>query len=383
MPAAPTENAGDLLRGGFERLRASGSETPRLDAELLLADAIGVGRTAVVAHVGASVGAEAAARYRASIERRATGEPVAYIRGTKEFFGLAFSVDRRALIPRPETERLVELAELELRRRLDGRPGDAPRIRVVDVGTGSGAVVVALAVTFRRLDALAAIELLATDVSADALALARENAVGHAVAEAIDFERSDLLAGGVAGAHARGPFDLVLANLPYVRRDAVPGLPIAASFEPVLALDGGEDGLEVIERLLGELADRLAADGLALLEIGADQRDLIADACARILPGWRCEVETDLAGLPRVARIERGLMRASAPCLDRTGEPGSGEPDLGASRRTFPFSISLGRFPPTTVARYRPREIVDQCHRAVRSCRRVERPSGIITACPA
>jgi HemK-like putative methylase len=142
-----------------------------------------------------------------------------------------------------------------------------------------------------------------TDVSDDALALARENAVGHAVAEAIEFEASDLLSGAaIAG---RGPYDVILANLPYVRRDAVPGLPIAASFEPRLALDGGEDGLGVIERLLGELPERLAAGGLTLLEIGADQRDLIIAACAGILPGWRCAVETDLAGLPRVARIER------------------------------------------------------------------------------
>ena len=307
MPPGLTENAGDLLREGFDRLRASGSETPRLDAELLLADAIGVGRTVIVAHVGASVAPEAVATYRASIDRRATGEPVAYIRGIKEFFGLAFSVDRRALIPRPETERLVELAEAELRRRLASRPADAPRIRVVDVGTGSGAVVIALAVTLRRLDALAAVELLATDVSGDALALARENAVGHAVGEAIEFERSDLLA--VGAAWDGRPFDLVLANLPYVRHDVVPGLPIAASFEPALALDGGVDGLEVIERLLGQLPEHLASDGLALLEIGADQGDLIVEACARILPGWPCAVQKDLAGLARVARITRAGFR--------------------------------------------------------------------------
>jgi release factor glutamine methyltransferase len=302
-PAPPTENAGELLREGVERLRASGSESARLDAELLLADAIGVGRTVIVAHVGASVAPEAVARYRASLDRRAAGEPVAYIRGIKEFYGLAFAVDQRALIPRPETERMVELAEAEIRRRLASRPGDAPRIRVVDVGTGSGAVVVVLAVTLRRLDALAAVELLATDFSDEALALARENAVGHAVAEAIEFDRSDLLAAGAAA--ARGPFDVVLANLPYVRHEAVPGLPIAASFEPVAALDGGEDGLEIIERLLHQLPERLAVGGLALLEIGADQGDLIVERCGRVLAGWPCRVETDLAGLPRVARIER------------------------------------------------------------------------------
>jgi release factor glutamine methyltransferase len=303
MGVAPTENAGDLLREGSERLRASGSESARLDAELLLADAIGVGRTVIVAHVGASVAPEAVARYRASIERRAAGEPVAYIRGIKEFYGLAFAVDRRALIPRPETERLVELAEAEIRRRLASREGVAEPIRVVDVGTGSGAIIVALAVAVRRLGALDAVDLLGTDASDDALALARENAVGHAVAEVIEFERSDLLIDDAVA--ERGPFNLVLANLPYVRRDVVPSLPIASSFEPRLALDGGDDGLEVIERLLHQLPDRLATGGLALLEIGADQGDLIVERSRNVLAGWRCAVNTDLAGLPRVARIEQ------------------------------------------------------------------------------
>jgi release factor glutamine methyltransferase len=303
VSAASSENAGELLREGVERLRTAGSESARLDAELLLADAIGVGRTVIVAHVGASVGPDAVARYRSSLDRRAAGEPVAYIRGIKEFFGLAFAVDRRALIPRPETERLVELAEAEFRRRLAARSGDASRIRLIDVGTGSGAIVVSLAVVLRRLGELGAVELMGSDASDEALALARENAVGHAVAEAITFERWDLLAGDAAA--ARGPFDLVLANLPYVRHDAMPGLPIAASFEPVAALDGGEDGLEVAERLLHQLPDRLAAGGLALLEIGADQGDLIVERCGQVLAGWQCRVETDLAGLPRVARIAR------------------------------------------------------------------------------
>ena len=125
-----------------------GSETPRLDAELLLGHAVGVGRTVVLAHPEAPVGADAAARYRADLERRAAGEPVAYLRGLKEFYGLAFEVDARALIPRPETERLVELAEAEVMRRLGRRPRavGAPPLRIVDVGTGSGAIAVALAV---------------------------------------------------------------------------------------------------------------------------------------------------------------------------------------------------------------------------------------------
>ncbi len=306
MNPASVDTTAALLREGVERLREAGSETPRLDAELLLGDAVGVGRTVILAHPDALVGADAARRYRADLERRAAGEPVAYLRGLKEFFGLAFSVDRRALIPRPETERLVELGEAELMRRLGAAPRTAgtPPLRVVDVGTGSGAIVVALAVVLRRRAALSSVEIRASDLSNDALDLARENAAGHAVADSITFVQADLLPG--SGGDEEGSFDVVLANLPYVRHDAMAGLPVAASFEPVVALDGGVDGLEVIDRLLGQLPGALSDGGIALLEIGADQGEAIVRHCAERLPGWSCVVETDLAGLPRVARIRRG-----------------------------------------------------------------------------
>ena len=302
----PVETTGALLREGAERLVLAGSETPRLDAELLLGHAVGVGRTVVLAHPEAPVGADAARRYRADVERRATGEPVAYLRGIKEFYGLAFEADARALIPRPETERLVELAGAEVMRRLgaSARDAGARPLRIVDVGTGSGAIAVALAVSLRRLGALEAVEILATDISTDALDLARENAVAHAVADRIRFAQADLLPGdgsdGIDDA-----FDLVLANLPYVRRDAIAGLPRATSFEPALALDGGPDGLDVIGRLLDRLPGALTSGGGALLEIGADQGEAIVALAAGRLPGWHCEVELDLAGLPRVARLGR------------------------------------------------------------------------------
>ncbi len=170
----------------------------------------------------------------------------------------------------------------------------------MDVGTGTGAIAVALAVSLRRLRALEAVEIVATDISADALDLAKENAVGHAVADRMTFVEADLVPAEL------GPFELVLANLPYVRHDAMAGLPRATSFEPALALDGGADGLEVIDRLLGQLPDILAPAGLALLEIGADQGEAIVALVAERLPGWRCSVELDLAGLPRVARVSPG-----------------------------------------------------------------------------
>jgi release factor glutamine methyltransferase len=300
----PNETTGALLREGAERLREAGSETPRLDAELLLGHAVGVGRTVVLAHPEAPVGADAARRYRVDVERRASGEPVAYVRGLKEFYGLAFEADARALIPRPETEQLVELAQSEVMRRLgaSGRAPGGPPLRVVDVGTGSGAIAVALAVTLRGLRALEAVKILAVDISPDALDLARENAVGHAVGDRITFAVMDLIPADDDTA-AGNRFDLILANLPYVRHDAMDDLPRATTFEPALALDGGPDGLVLIGRLLDRLPGALAEGGVALLEIGADQREAIVTLVDARLPGWRCEVELDIAGLPRVARV--------------------------------------------------------------------------------
>jgi release factor glutamine methyltransferase len=293
----------ELLKAGVEQLRESGSESPRLDAELLLGHAIGVDRSVIVAHPEAPVGADAAATFQAGVERRARGEPVAYIRGFKEFYGLAFSTDRRALIPRPETERLVELATAELTRRLTSapRPAGSPALRIADVGTGCGTIAVSVAIACRRRRVYDEIEILATDSSAQALELARENAVGHGVADRMRFAEADLLP-PVFGE----PFDLILANLPYVRSDAIAGLPIAASFEPRAALDGGSDGLAVIGELLSRLDEVLAPGGQALVEIGADQGQAIVELAERVLPGWSCAIELDLAGHPRVARIERG-----------------------------------------------------------------------------
>jgi release factor glutamine methyltransferase len=292
----------ELLDVGIARLRESGSETARLDAELLLAHALNTDRTAIIAHTDAPVGDGTITRFQASLDRRTAGEPVAYIRGIKEFHGLAFGVDSRALIPRPETERLVELAELEVVRRLIGapRPVGSPPIRVIDVGVGSGAVAVTLAVLLRRRGMLDEVELAATDVSDDALQLARENAVAHAVGDRIAFSTADLL----PGSETRR-WDVVAANLPYVRSDALPSLPVAASFEPATALDGGPDGLAVIGRLLDQLPDGLAPGGVALLEIGGDQEAGVRALAADRLPGWSCEVERDLGGLPRVAVLRR------------------------------------------------------------------------------
>jgi release factor glutamine methyltransferase len=293
-----------LLDEGVERLRAIGLDTPRLDTELLLAHAIGVERTAVVAHGDAPVGVDAEAAFRAFLIRRAAGEPVAYIRGIKEFHGIALVVDRRALIPRPETEHVVDLVLAEVMTRLTTRAGarDGEPLRVVDVGTGSGAIAIALAVALRtRRVPPDEVVIVAVDVSADALDLARENAVGHAVGDRVTFETADLLPPSTSVR----PWDVVAANLPYVRSDAMASLPTPTTFEPAAALDGGPDGLAVIARLLDALPAGLAADGAAFLEIGADQGEAIVALAAERLPGWVCRVEADLAGLPRTAVLRR------------------------------------------------------------------------------
>lgn len=295
----------ELIDDAAARLRASGAETPRLDAELLLAMAIGVDRTAVVANGGAPVGADAEHTFRAGVERRVAGEPIAYIRGLREFHGVALSVDARTLVPRPETELLVDLAVAETMRRLTS-PGVAGSaavpVRVVDVGTGSGAIAIALAVALRaRRVPAEVIDLLATDISADALDVARENAVAHAVGDRLRFLEVDLLPPG-DGASA---WDVVLANLPYIRSDALTDLPAAVRHEPMLALDGGPDGLAIIERLIATLPASLRPGGVAMLEIGADQGTAIVELTSARLPGWPTTVRADLAGLPRVAVLER------------------------------------------------------------------------------
>ena len=291
----------ELLAEGTATLRGTVTETPRLDAELLLGHVLDLDRTQVVAHGEAPVGDAAAAAFRVLVARRAAGEPVAYIRGVKEFHGVALSVDPRVLIPRPETEHLVDLAVGEIVGRLTTapRPPGSPPLRLVDVGTGSAAVAVAVALELRRRRMLDEVSILATDVSAEALEVAAENVVSHVLADSVRLVVADLLPPDDIA------YDVVTANLPYVRSDAMAALPRPTSYEPAGALDGGPDGLDVIRALFDRLRRHLALDGVALIEIGADQGDDIGPAVEAALPGWRCSVERDLAGLPRVARIQR------------------------------------------------------------------------------
>jgi release factor glutamine methyltransferase len=179
------------------------------------------------------------------------------------------------------------------------RPIGTPNVRVVDVGTGSGAIAVTLATLLRRRRMLPEVTIVAADCSADALGLARENAVAHAVADAVSFTQADLLPAN------EPPFDLVLANLPYIPSGDVDGLPVAASFEPRVALDGGADGLAIVRRLLEALPAALAEEGAALVEIGFDQGPAVEAAVAALPGRWECRIQEDLSGKPRLAHVER------------------------------------------------------------------------------
>ena len=290
-----------LLANGTQRLRDSGSASPRLDAELLLGYVLRTDRAGLLAHPDIALGPGQVRQFEESVERRAAGEPVAYIRGIKEFYGFAFAIDARALIPRPETELLVDIALARISGLLSAapRPPGTPPLQIADVGTGSGAVALSLALECRRRRYEGHVRLVASDLDEEALSLARENGVAHAVADMVEFAIADLVP------PSDRPYDLIVANLPYVPSADVPELPVAASFEPVRALDGGVDGLAVIGRLLDALPAELAARGIALLEIGSDQVSRLTALAGQKLPGWRLSLHNDLGGQPRVAELER------------------------------------------------------------------------------
>jgi release factor glutamine methyltransferase len=300
----PPQRVRELLTDAVDRLETAGSETARLDAEVLLAHVLGVDRSALIAHPETVLSTGQLEAFAACLERREAGEPVAYIRGLKEFYGAAIAVDARVLIPRPETETLVALALARITEDLTSarRPAQAGPYLVWDVGTGSGAIAVAIASELRRRRYGEAVRYLVSDISGEARDVATINVVSHGLAHLFTFAEGDLL--DVAPAPP-GRVDLLVANLPYIPSALVPQLPVAASFEPVEALDGGPDGLGVIRRLLERLPDALAPGGAALLEMGGDQAAALEAAAAAALPGWGCTIHDDLGGSPRVAQLDR------------------------------------------------------------------------------
>ena len=268
------DSVGDALAASVDALAAAGVESPRLDAELLLAEATGSDRAGLIADPGASITPAAARAFGAMVRRRLRREPLAYITGRRWFRDLELRVDRRALVPRPETELLVETA-VEL------RPA-----RVLDVGTGCGAV--ALAVASELPDA----EVVASDTSAAALELARENGALLGIADRVRFETGSLPAGG--------GFGLLLANLPYVGEPEWSGLePEVRDWEPSEALLAGADGLDAIRELLQGLRGRQGYAAAVALEVGEGQAAEVSELVAAA--GYpRVEVRDDLAAIPRV-----------------------------------------------------------------------------------
>ena len=280
MIAGATSTA-DALDGALTAIAAAGCESPRLDAELLLADALGVGRERLLIDRDLSVSGPAVRVFQDHVRRRsALREPVAYILGRRHFRHLELAVDRRALIPRPETELLVEVG-LQL-------PVAA---RVLDVGTGGGTV--ALALKDERPD----LQLTGSDASEQALALAREN--GERLDLDVRWLHSDLLD------QADDEFDAVLANLPYVRDSERATLsPEITRHEPACALFAGADGLDVIRRLIEQVGARRSVKVLAL-EIGLGQADAVVELM-RSAGFASVRRECDLAGIERVIVGERG-----------------------------------------------------------------------------
>jgi release factor glutamine methyltransferase len=277
---------GEERDAGAALLRRAGVVTAALDADVLLAHVLGVAKEMLYAHPDTEMTHGAMRRYRELIERRARGEPVAYLRGFKEFYGLRFTVDRRVLIPRPETETLVDAA----RGIIAGRP-----LTIADVGTGSGAVAVAIAAHERT------VHVIATDISADALAVARENTLRNGVADRVEIREGDLLA------PIADQVDVVVANLPYLRDDALEqlvGERTSLAFEPRLAVTAGKDGLELIWRAASDLPRVLAPHGAALFEIDPPEADQVAHLLQYAL-GGEIRVISDLSGDARVVAVTR------------------------------------------------------------------------------
>ena len=282
----------DVLARAAVALRDGGSPTPRLDAEVLLAHVLGTDRSWLHAHPEAAV---EPAGFDALVDRRRDGEPIAYLRGFKEWRSLRIRTDSRALVPRPETELLLDQAIAEIVRRM---ARDREPIVAWEVATGTGAVAVALALRFREALALGRLRLIASDLSPDALELAAENLEGHGVASLVDLACADLLE--PAGATLPRP-NVVVANLPYVPSDEVRAPGRGLDHEPLIALDGGPDGLSIFRRLFDMAAERVAPGGTLLLEIGAGQADVLRPMAG---PSASVAVERDLAGMERVVRIE-------------------------------------------------------------------------------
>jgi len=274
----------ELLNLATAALKAEGIESPQLDAEILLAHSLGLSRSQLCAQLDGKPDPVVEETYKSLVARRLQHEPVAYVTGHKEFYGLDLYVDRRVLIPRPETETLVEVA-MTIVRQNQVSP-------LAEVGVGCGAVAIALTVN------LPGVEIYAVDASSDALAVAQANCERHAALDRVHLLRGDLLD------PLPEPVGLIVANLPYVSDEELKNLPRdIIEYEPLSAIVGGQDGLQHIRRLLAQARPNLKPPGIICLEIGATQASAVNELALKQFPGATIGLVKDLAGLDRVAVI--------------------------------------------------------------------------------
>ncbi len=287
----------DALRQAREKLQASVVEDPGFESEYLLRHTLGYTREGLLIALDSDISSSDHLRFASIIDRRAAGEPSAYITGHKEFYGLDFKVDSRALVPRPETELLVELA-LEFAAR---RTSQGEGLNIADVGVGCGAISIALAVNLPRA------KIVATDISPAALKLASENISRHRVEDRVTLLEGDLLQ------PVSGPIDILVSNPPYIPSAQLDALPREIrDHEPRVALDGGEDGMAVIERLIRQAKNKLRPGGAMFIEISWDLGKQALARSRELWPDSEVSITPDLAGLDRVLTL-RSPIGATQP----------------------------------------------------------------------
>jgi release factor glutamine methyltransferase len=271
-------NRGKALAQARLILSNSDIEEPFLESEILLRYTLGIDRTAFFASLNDELSSAQAELFFNLVERRRLGEPSAYITGHREFFGLDFKVDPRVLIPRPETELLVERA-IDLCRRDN-------YATIADIGTGSGCIAISLA------RYLTGVHVFAVDISADALAVAGQNSVLHNVQDKITFLEGDLLK------PLPGTVDIIVANLPYVKKTDM-----NIKSEPKLALDGGMEGLDKINELCRQAPSKVNFGGRLLLEVGQGQAEVVKAILHNVIPDGVIDIFKDLSGIDRVVSV--------------------------------------------------------------------------------
>jgi release factor glutamine methyltransferase len=283
-------NAKVLLKWARDLLKSNGVEDVTFESRVLLAHSMGIS-VEVTFLIDDPITQEIANDYQSMVYRRAKGEPTAYIIGYKEFFGEIFKVDPRVLIPRPETELLVEKTAKYLN---DQSIEKQEVMKIVDVGTGSGCIAISLAKLFPS------IKLMATDISAESLELAKSNAQNHSVIDQLEFYENDLLT------NLEGPFDIVVSNPPYIDSNSIKAVQREIrNHEPIIALDGGLSGTETLSRLIIQAKERLSDDGLLVIEIGFGQKEDVLFLCKKIFSSnSEVKLEIDLAGIPRVLLVK-------------------------------------------------------------------------------